>query len=111
MATIGQFCYKVYWSADVYSALSIAESSEYDKTKLLKAYQCVFEAYRQTFRKCNKFPREKDLSDLIEHSSTYPSKKSLWSLFIKMWENLNLENKNVRTLENAAVISDAYTLS
>ncbi|KAK3087667.1 hypothetical protein FSP39_008934 [Pinctada imbricata] len=40
-------------AAEVYSALSIAESSDYDKVKdtILRAYQLVPEAYRQKFRK------------------------------------------------------------
>ena len=40
-------------AAEVYLALSLAESSDYDKVKdtILKAYQLVPEAYRQRFRK------------------------------------------------------------
>ena len=47
-------------AAEVYSALSLAESSDYDKVKdtILKAYQLVPEAYRQRFRKYKKFENQ-----------------------------------------------------
>ena len=47
-------------AAEMYSALSLAESSDYDKVKdtILKAYQLVPEAYRQRFRKYKKFENQ-----------------------------------------------------
>jgi hypothetical protein len=41
--------------AEVYSALAIADSSDYDKVKttILKAFQLMSEAYRQKFRRYN----------------------------------------------------------
>ena len=70
-------------AAEVYSALSLAESSDYDKVKdtILKAYQLVPEAYRQRFRKYKKcenqtyveFAREKeDLFDQWFRSKKIP---------------------------------------
>ena len=47
-------------AAEVYSALSLAESSDFDKVKdaILKSYQLVPEAYRQRFRKYKKFENQ-----------------------------------------------------
>ena len=47
-------------AAEVYSALSLAESSDYDKVKdaILIAYQLVPEAYRKRFRKYKKFENQ-----------------------------------------------------
>ena len=55
---------------EIYTQLSLEQSSDYDKVKelILKAYELVPEAYRQKFRNCRKendqthveFPRTKD---------------------------------------------------
>ena len=44
-------------AAEVYSAMSVADSSDFDKVKtnILKAYELVPEAYRQKFRNYKKF--------------------------------------------------------
>ena len=62
---------KKYWStllqsvligkaAEVYSALAIADSSDYDKVKaaILKSYELIPEAYRQRFRRYKKFDNQ-----------------------------------------------------
>ena len=45
---------------EVYSALSVEQSSQYDHVKqvVLKAYKLVTEAYRQNFRKCRKYEKQ-----------------------------------------------------
>ena len=132
---------KQYWStllqsvligkaAEVYSALAIGESSDYDRVKaaILKAYQLVPEAYRQRFRRYKKFEnqtyvefaREKeDLFDQWLRSQEIDNFQNFRQLILVeefkdcVHQDLrtHLEDKNVRTLEQAAVISDTYTLS
>jgi hypothetical protein len=132
---------KKYWSsllqsvligkaAEVYSALAIAHSSDYDKVKaaILKAFQLVPEAYRQKFRGCKKFhnqtyvefAREKeDLFDQWLRSQEIDNFQNFRQLILVeefkecAHQDLrtHLEDKNVRTLDEAAVISDTYTLS
>merc|ERR1711911_194656 len=48
-------------AAEVYSAMSVTDSSDYEKVKtaILKAYKLVPEAYRQKFRSYKKFDRQK----------------------------------------------------
>ena len=118
-------------AAEVYSALSLAESSDYDKVKdtILKAYQLVPEAYRQRFRKYKKFEnqtyvefaREKeDLFDQWFRSKKIPDSYDNLRQLILIEEfkecvhqdlRSHLEDKNVKTLEEAAVLSDTYTLT
>ena len=118
-------------AAEVYSALSFAESSDYDKVKdaILKAYQLVPEAYRQRFRKYKKFEnqtyvefaREKeDLFDQWFRSKKIPDSYDNLRQLILIEEfkecvhqdlRTHLEDKNVKTLEDAAVLSDTYTLT
>ena len=118
-------------AAEVYSALSLAESSDYDKVKdtILKAYQLVPEAYRQRFRKYKKFEnqtyvefaREKeDLFDQWFRSKKIPDSYDNLRQLILIEEfkecvhqdlRSHLEDKNVKTLEDAAVLSDTYTLT
>ena len=118
-------------AAEVYSALSLAESSDYDKVKdaILKAYQLVPEAYRQRFRKYKKFEnqtyvefaREKeDLFDQWFRSKKIPDSydNSRQLILIEEFKECvhqdlrsHLEDKNVKTLEDAAVLSDTYTLT
>ncbi len=47
-------------AADVYSAMNVHDSSDYEKVKtaILKAYELVPEAYRQKFRSYKKFDRQ-----------------------------------------------------
>ena len=47
-------------AADVYSAMNVQDSSDYEKVKtaILKAYELVPEAYRQKFRNYKKFERQ-----------------------------------------------------
>ncbi|KAK3089262.1 hypothetical protein FSP39_002191 [Pinctada imbricata] len=118
-------------AAEVYSALSIAESSDYDKVKdtILRAYQLVPEAYRQKFRKYKKFEnqtyvefaREKeDLFDNWFRSKKIPNSFDNLRQIILIEEfkecvhqdlRTHLEDKNVKTLEEAAVSSDTYALT
>ena len=132
---------KQYWStllqsvligkaAEVYSALAIADSSDYDKVKaaILKSYQLIPEAYRQRFRRYKKFDnqtfvefaREKeDLFDQWLRSQEIDNFQNFRQLILVeefkdcVHQDLrtHLEDKNVRTLDQAAVISDTYTLS
>ncbi|KAK3089782.1 hypothetical protein FSP39_006484 [Pinctada imbricata] len=118
-------------AAEVYSALSIAESSDYDKVKdtILRAYQLVPEAYSQKFRKYKKFEnqtyvefaREKeDLFDQWFRSKKIPNSFDNLRQIILIEEfkecvhqdlRTHLEDKNVKTLEEAAVLSDTYALT
>ncbi|KAK3095427.1 hypothetical protein FSP39_014552 [Pinctada imbricata] len=118
-------------AAEVYSALSIAESSDYDKVKdtILRAYQLVPEAYRQKFRKYKKFEnqthvefaREKeDLFDQWFRSKKIPNSFDNLRQIILIEEfkecvhqdlRTHLEDKNVKTVEEAAVLSDTYALT
>ena len=118
-------------AAEVYSALGVAESSDYEKVKaaILKAYEFVPEAYRQKFRKYRKFDNQtfvefsREKEDLFDH--WFRSKK-LDKTFANLRQVIlveefkecvsqdlktHLEDKNVKTLEEAAVISDTYALS
>ena len=47
-------------AAEVYSAMSVTDSSDYEKVKtaILKAYELVPEAYRQKFRNYKKYDRQ-----------------------------------------------------
>ncbi|KAK3085547.1 hypothetical protein FSP39_005150 [Pinctada imbricata] len=118
-------------AAEVYSALSIAESSDFDKVKdtILRAYQLVPEAYRQKLRKYKKFEnqtyvefaREKeDLFDQWFRSKKIPNSFDNLRQIILIEEfkecvhqdlRTHLEDKNVKTLEEAAVLSDTYALT
>ena len=118
-------------AAEVYSALSLAESSDYDKVKdtISKAYQLVPEAYRQRFRKYKKFEiqtyvefaREKeDLFDQWFRSKKIPDSYDNLHQLILIEEfkkcvhqdlRSHLEDKNVKTLEDTAVLSDTYSLT
>ena len=118
-------------AAEVYSALSLAESSDYDKVKdaISKAYQLVPEAYRQRFRKYKKFENQtyvefaREKEDLFDQwfrskkiSDSYDNLRQL--ILIEEFKECvhqdlrsHLEDKNVKTLEEAAVLSDTYTLT
>ena len=55
---------------DIYTQLSLEQSSDYDKVKevIFKAYELVPEAYRQKFRNCRK---ENDQTYLLEQKNNY----------------------------------------
>ena len=118
-------------AAEVYSALSTEQSSDYDivKREILKAYELVPEAYRQKFRSYKKyenqtyveFAREKE--DLFDRWLT---SKKIDKNFDKLRQLLlleefkqcvhydlktHLDDKNIDTLQNAAIASDNYSLT
>jgi hypothetical protein len=77
---------KKYWSillqsvsirkaAEVYSALAITDSSDYDKVRaaILKAYQLISEAYRQRFRRYKKFVNQTFAEFVREKEDSFDS--------------------------------------
>ena len=116
---------------EIYTQLSLEQSSDYDKIKelILKAYELVPEAYRQKFRNCRKendqthveFARTKEqLFDRWCSSkkigSDYPKLRQLMLLEeFKRCINSDvksfLDEKEVETLEKAARLADDYTLT
>ena len=116
---------------EIYTLLSLEQSSDYDKVKelILKAYELVPEAYRQKFRNCRKendqthveFARTKEqLFDRWCSSkkigSDYPKLRQLM-LVEEFKRCINsdvksfLDEKEVETLEKAARLADDYTLT
>ena len=116
---------------EIYTQLSLEQSSDYDKVKelILKAYELVPEAYRQKFRNCRKendqthveFARTKEqLFDRWCSSkkigSDYPKPRQLM-LVEEFKRCINsdvksfLDEKEVETLEKAARLADDYTLT
>ena len=116
---------------EIYTQLSLEQSSDYDKVKelVLKAYELVPEAYRQKFRNCRKendqthveFARTKEqLFDRWCSSkkigSDYPKLRQLM-LVEEFKRCINsdvksfLDEKEVETLEKAARLADDYTLT
>ena len=116
---------------EIYTQLSLEQSSDYDKVKelILKAYELVPEAYRQKFRNCRKendqthveFARTKEqLFDRWCSSkkigSDYPKLRQLM-LVEEFKRCINsdvksfLDEKEVETLEKAARLADDYTLT
>ena len=57
---------------EIYTQLSLEQSSDYDKVKelILKAYELVPEAYRQKFRNCRK-ENDQTHVDLLEQKNKY----------------------------------------
>ena len=57
---------------EIYTQLSLEQSSDYDKVKelILKAYELVPEAYRQKFRDCRKEPNQTHV-ELLEQKNNY----------------------------------------
>ena len=116
---------------EIYTQLSLEQSSDYDKVKelILKAYELVPEAYRQKFRNCRKendqthveFARTKEqLFDRWCSSkkigSDYPELRQLmlveeFKRCIKSDVKSFLDEKEVETLEKAARLADDYTLT
>ena len=116
---------------EIYTQLSLEQSSDYDKVKelILKAYELVPEAYRQKFRSCRKkndqthveFARTKEqLFDRWCSSkkigSDYPKLRQLM-LVEEFKRCINsdvksfLDEKEVESLEKAARLADDYTLT
>ena len=116
---------------EIYTQLSLKQSSDYDKVKelILKAYELVPEAYRQKFRNCRKendqthveFARAKEqLFDRWCSSkkigSDYPKLRQLM-LVEEFKRCINsdvksfLDEKEVETLEKAARLADDYSLT
>ena len=116
---------------EIYTQLSLEQSSDYDKVKelILKAYELVPEGYRQKFRNCRKendqthieFARTKEqLFDRWCSSkkigSDYPKLRQLM-LVEEFKRCINsdvksfLDEKEVETLEKAARLADDYTLT
>ena len=116
---------------EIYSQLSLEQSSDYDKVKevILKAYELVPEAYRQKFRNCRKeheqthveFARTKE--QLFDR---WCSSKKIGSDFPKLRQLMLVEEfkrcinsdvksfldeKEVETLEKAARLADDYILT
>ena len=80
-------------AAEVYSALSVAESSDYDKVKaaILQAYELVPEAYRQKFRNYKKFDNQtfvefaREKEDLFDQwFRSRKLEKNLRSVYLKI---------------------------
>ena len=116
---------------EIYTQLSLEQSSDYDKVKalILKAYELVPEAYRQKFRNCRKendqthveFARTKEqLFDRWCSSkkigSDYPKLRQLM-LVEEFKRCINsdvksfLDEKEVETLEKGARLADDYSLT
>ena len=116
---------------EIYTQLSLEQSSDYDKVKelILKAYELVPEAYRQKFRNCRK---ENDQTH-VEFARTkeqlfdrWCSSKKIGSDYSKLRQLMLVEEfkrcinsdvksfldeKEVETLEKAARLADDYTLT
>ena len=116
---------------DIYTQLSLKQSSDYDKVKelILKAYELVHEAYRQKFRHCRKENDQThvEFSRIREHvfdrwcsskkiGSDYPKLRQL-KLTEEFKRCINsdvkpfLDEKEVETLENSARLADDYSLT
>ena len=114
----------------VYSALSIEQSSNYDivKKSILKAYELVPEAYRQKFRDCRKqdihtyveFARQKEiLFDQWCSSNEVDDFEKLRQLvLVEEFKRclhsdikVHLDEQKVATLQNAAVLADDFSLT
>lgn len=84
-------------AVEVYSALGVAESSDYEHVKsvILRAYELVPEAYRQKFRKYKKFDNQtfvefsREKEDLIDQ--WFRSKKLDKSFFSNLRQVILLE--------------------
>ena len=116
---------------EIYTQLSLEQSSDYDKVKelVLKAYELVPEAYRQKFRNCRK---ENDQTH-VELARTkeqlfdrWCSSKKIGSDYPKLRQLMLVEEfkrclnsdvksflyeKEVETLEKTARFADDYTLT
>lgn len=115
---------------EVYSALSVEQSSDYETVKkaILNAFELVPEAYRQKFRRLRKsdkityveFAREKEtLFDRWCTSEQAQTRQQLRELILlEEFKNgipeavaTHLNERQVTTLAHAAVCADQYTLT
>ena len=116
---------------EIYTQLSLEQSSDYDKVKelILKAYELVPEAYRQKFRDCRKehdqthveFARTKEqLFDRWCSSKKVGSDHAKLRLLMLVEEfkrcinsdvKAFLDEKEVETLDLAARLADDYSLT
>ncbi|XP_028855030.1 uncharacterized protein LOC114801180 [Denticeps clupeoides] len=123
-------CVLVVKAQEVYSSLSLQQSSDYDvvKTSILNAYELVPEAYRQRFRKSRKgeqltyveFAREKEA---LFNRWCVSSKVSTWEqlrelILLEEFKNCvpeavatHLNDQKVSTLAQAAVCADEFVLT
>jgi hypothetical protein len=129
-STMLQSCF-VGKAAEVYSALSSEQSSDYDiaKKEILKAYELVPEAYRQKFRAYKKYESQTYVEFAKEKEYFFDkwlTSKKVEKHFDKLRQLLlleefkqcvhvdlktHLDDKNVDTLQDAAVVSDNYTIT
>ena len=85
---------------EVYSALSVEESSQYPlvKNAILKAYELVSEAYRQKFRNAEKQANQTHVE--FAQQKELPSEVRTY-----------IDERKAETLNQAAVLVDDYTLT
>ena len=116
---------------EIYTQLSLEQSSDYDKVKelILKAYELVPEAYRQKFRNCRKvndqthveFARTKEQlfnrwCSSKKIGSDYPKLRQLmlveeFKRCINSGVKSFLDEKEVETLGKGARLAEYYTLT
>uniref|UniRef100_A0AAY4D6X3 CCHC-type domain-containing protein n=1 Tax=Denticeps clupeoides TaxID=299321 RepID=A0AAY4D6X3_9TELE len=123
-------CVLVGKAQEVYSSLSLQQSSDYDvvKTSILNAYELVPEAYRQRFRKSRKgeqityveFAREKEA---LFNRWCVSSKVSTWEqlrelILLEEFKNCvpeavatHLNDQKESTLAQAAICADEFVLT
>lgn len=117
-------------AAEVYSALSVEDSSDYQtlKSSILRAYELVPEAYRQRFR----FLRKEEKDSYVEFVRDKKETFSQWlrSSEVNSFETLSelilieefkrcvppelkvhLDEKSVETVEEAAILADTFRLT
>ena len=116
---------------EVYSAMSVEQSSQYDNVKqaVLKTYELVPEAYRQNFRNCRKQDKQtytefaRDKAALFDR---WCASKEIVKYFEKLRQLILIEEfkgclpNNIKTyideqkaenLQQAAVLADDYSLT
>ena len=117
-------------AAEIYSSMSVEDSSDYDKVKtaILKSYELVPEAYRQKFRDYKKyesqtyveFAREKEnlfeqwtRSKQIENFDQFKQLILIEEFKRCVHQDLktHLDDKDAKTLNEVAILSDSYALS
>ncbi|XP_062586991.1 uncharacterized protein LOC134248592 [Saccostrea cucullata] len=116
---------------EVYSALSLQQSTDYDviKKSVLKAYELVPEAYRQKFRNYKKFNEQTHVEFAREKQNMFErwcTSKNVGSNFERLKQVILIEEfknciqpeirtyldeQKVETLEQAATAADDYALT
>ncbi|XP_062610561.1 uncharacterized protein LOC134272333, partial [Saccostrea cucullata] len=116
---------------EVYSALSLQQSTDYDviKKNVLKAYELVPEAYRQKFRNYKKFNEQTHVEFAREKQNMFErwcTSKNVGSNFERLKQVILIEEfkncihpeirtyldeQKVETLEQAATAADDYALT